>query len=79
MKKNIKPDMIIYQLRAIGDYKVFQQRGTIYSENVYINKPTQKHIDDFKDVCCNSEGGLSFYDLQPETIEINIVELIVNE
>ena len=64
--------MKIYQLKAKGKYKYFENEGTIFSKKVFTNIPTDNDIDEFYNKCINSEYELM--DLDEET-KITGVEL----
>jgi len=48
---------------------------TYRSGVVYKEKPTEAMLKEFGEKCCNGEGILRMYDLDPKTIETTITEL----
>lgn len=69
---------ILYQIIASGPYKTFSGTNKYYSKNVYLQKPTQRDVDDFIKKCCNNEPPNDLFDLDEDNVKIGIVELIVN-
>lgn len=68
---------VLYQMCAKGRYASFDGETKYYSKNVYISKPSKEEIDSFVDRCCNSEHPNNLYDLDKDTVETFIVELII--
>lgn len=59
----------IYQLRAKGSYKSFNQAGTIFSKKVFRDKvAAETYKDAFKLICC----GDDMFDLIPESITVDV-------
>lgn len=69
---------VLYQIVVSGPYKIFSGKNKYYSKNVYLQKPTQKDIDDFIKKCCNNEPPNNLTDLDDDNIQMSIIELIVN-
>ena len=64
-----------YQLLATGSYLNFDGKGKIFSEIIYVNYPTEKDKDIFKNKCCNSKNDQDLFDLDPDKIEISVLKL----
>lgn len=68
----------LYQIAAKGQYKSFSSgHGKYYSKNIYLEKPNQEEIDSFLDRCCGNIPPNDLFDLDRNTVEISMVELIV--
>ena len=68
---------VLYQICAKGRYASFDGETKYYSKNCYILKPSKDEIDAFVDRCCNSEHPNNLYDLDKDTVETFIVELVI--
>lgn len=68
---------VLYQICAKGRYKSFEGETKYRSKNVYISKPSKEEIDSFVDRCCNSEHPNNLFDLDKDTVQVFIDELII--
>lgn len=76
--KNITNGQLVYQICAKGRYFNFEGETKYYSKKVYVEKPSQKEIDEFIYRCCNSEHPKNLFDLDFDTVETFILELEVH-
>ncbi len=71
---------VIYQITITGALANFSEGKTYYSRNLYGHKPTEKEIDVFINKCCFSENGnIGVMDLDRDSIDIKINELILKD
>ena len=68
---------VLYQICAKGRYKSFEGETNYCSKNVYISKPSKEEIDSFVDRCCNSEHPNDLFDLDKDTVQTFINELVI--
>lgn len=68
---------VLYQICAKGRYASFDGETKYYSKNCYISKPSKEEINAFVDRCCNSEHPNNLYDLDKNTVETFILELVI--
>jgi len=68
---------VLYQICVKGSYANFDGETKYYSKNVYLEKPSQKEIDEFVYRCCNNEHPKNLFDLDIDTVETFILELEV--
>ena len=68
----------LYQISATGRLLNMDGEKTYYSKDVYTYKPTTLEINMFIDKCCNNIHPDNLYDLDIDTIKINIHQLNVN-
>lgn len=68
---------VLYQICAKGRYKSFEGETKYCSKNVYISKPSKEEIDSFVDRCCNSEHPNDLFDLDKDTVQTFINELVI--
>ena len=68
----------LYQIHVTGEWQNFAGENKFVSKKVYLTSPSQEEIDEFIDKCTGKFKS-SLYDLNPDTVIVKILELIISE